>query len=515
MNRFCILTSLNMSMKYPKTSYFIKILSSLTLIFFLALGKLNAQELNIIEVDSSAYPSIKLSVVFKGNTKFESDQLFIKQNSKKIEFNVNKISGEENKEVGRAVFFLLEATGNTAGRGMVDIREGISGALDNLYPEDVLNIAWFSSFDKDSVDMRTLSKDFSKEHSKLRKLMYKINASPDSLERSDLYKSILEGLNYVSRTKNLPERKLFIVLSTSRNNSSSPITSSECIAKAKELNIPVFSVTYIENDSVYTSNSMTRLSARTGGKNVQAKNQIGIINAVTDFFNAPLPQALQDSQYEISFNVGMETNPTMAKIDINYKGNRQIVLVKDPAAGNIIPEDFKPYLWYSIGILGFVVVVMIMVNIFSRKKSHKEKGGETNEDSPHYNMDSSTEEKTTKSLDKETIMPAFREEIITKLDAASNDDLPILLLNIEGRTVTFPIQKSLVTLGRHETNDICLSEITVTGKHAIIKVHHNEISIEDLGSTNGTFVNGERIRKCILKPGDKITLGNIVLTLKE
>lgn len=158
---------------------------------------------------------------------------------------------------------------------------------------------------------------------------------------------------------------------------------------------------------------------------------------------------------------------------------------------------------------------MIMVNIFSRKKSHKEKGGETNEDSPHYNMDSSTEEKTTKSLDKETIMPAFREEIITKLDAASNDDLPILLLNIEGRTVTFPIQKSLVTLGRHETNDICLSEITVTGKHAIIKVHHNEISIEDLGSTNGTFVNGERIRKCILKPGDKITLGNIVLTLKE
>jgi hypothetical protein len=508
MNRFRIPNRLNNSMTKFINSLIIKCLSIIFLIgFFLSWNNLNAQELKIISVDSSSYPVIKVSFAFQGNTRFEEEQLNIRQDSRKIIYNIQESTPDKDKNEGRAVFFLMEASGNTTGKAMVDLREGVSGSLDNLNPEDILNIGWFGSFDKDSVDMSLLSDKFTDRHSYIRQQLFRINASEDSLLRSDLYKNILEALNYIGIQKQIPEQKLFIVLSTSKNNSSFPTSSSDCISRAKQLNIPVFSVTYLENDSVITSNAMTRLSARTGGKNVQAKTQIGIINAITDFFNIPLPQSIKESRYDIMFTVGMDTNPSKAKIDINYRGNRQILIVHDPAAGQIIPEDFKPYLWYSIGILGLVVVLMLFINIFSRKKTRKNDQEITSEQTNEAN-NPAIEAKPTEVISSKVETSEIKVE---KSDKA----LPVILLSKDGRTLTYPIAKELITLGRHESNDICLPEITVTGKHAVIKSKDNEITIEDLGSTNGTFVNGERIRNRSLKPGDKITLGKVELMLKE
>lgn len=508
MNRFRIPNRLNISMTKFINSLIIKCLSMFFLIgIYLSFSNLKAQELKIVSVDSSSYPVIKLSFVFQGNTRFEEEQLNIRQDSRKIIYNIQESSPEAKGNEGRAVFFLLEASGNTAGKAMVDLREGVSGALDNLNPEDYLNIGWFGSYDRDSVDMSLLSDKFTDRHGFIRQQLFKINAGEDSLLRADLYKNILEALNYIGIQKQVPEQKLFIVLSTSKNNSSFPTSSSECISRAKQLNIPVFSVTYVENDSIVTSNAMTRLSARTGGKNVQAKTQIGIINAITDFFNIPLPQAVKEKKYDIMFTVGVDSNPSKAKIDINYRGNRQILIVHDPAAGQIIPEDFKPYLWYSIGILGLVVVLMLFINIFSRKKTRK--------NDPEASTLSNIETANAVSEATQEVVKSPKIEVaeqkIEKIDKA----LPVILLNKEGRTLTFPLAKELTTLGRHESNDICLPEITVTGKHAVIKLKDNEIIIEDLGSTNGTFVNGERIRNRSLKPGDKIILGKVELMLKE
>jgi pSer/pThr/pTyr-binding forkhead associated (FHA) protein len=92
---------------------------------------------------------------------------------------------------------------------------------------------------------------------------------------------------------------------------------------------------------------------------------------------------------------------------------------------------------------------------------------------------------------------------------------PILLVSLNGRTSSYPITKPETLLGRSESNDIPLAEQTVTGKHAVIRLENKTLTIEDLGSTNGTFVNGERIRSQVIKHGDRIKLGQVELTLKE
>lgn len=63
------------------------------------------------------------------------------------------------------------------------------------------------------------------------------------------------------------------------------------------------------------------------------------------------------------------------------------------------------------------------------------------------------------------------------------------------------------TLGRIATNNIRLLDEMVSGHHAKIIRFQNNYFIEDIASTNGSFVNGKRVRKCVLKDGDKISFG--------
>lgn len=78
----------------------------------------------------------------------------------------------------------------------------------------------------------------------------------------------------------------------------------------------------------------------------------------------------------------------------------------------------------------------------------------------------------------------------------------------------FPLKgdKQLI-IGRSSELDIVLVEDMVSRKHAKITLSAGKITIEDLGSTNGTFVNGEKVKTSRLKEGDRILVGTSILKL--
>jgi pSer/pThr/pTyr-binding forkhead associated (FHA) protein len=78
----------------------------------------------------------------------------------------------------------------------------------------------------------------------------------------------------------------------------------------------------------------------------------------------------------------------------------------------------------------------------------------------------------------------------------------------------FPLKgdKQLI-IGRSSELDIVLVEDMVSRKHAKITLTGSKITIEDLGSTNGTFVNGEKVKSSRLKEGDRILVGTSILKL--
>src|SRR5262245_49335645 len=68
-----------------------------------------------------------------------------------------------------------------------------------------------------------------------------------------------------------------------------------------------------------------------------------------------------------------------------------------------------------------------------------------------------------------------------------------------------------IVVGRSSDLDMVLVEDMVSRRHARIACNDQQIVIEDLGSTNGTFVNGEKIKRATLKEGDRVLIGTSIL----
>ena len=78
----------------------------------------------------------------------------------------------------------------------------------------------------------------------------------------------------------------------------------------------------------------------------------------------------------------------------------------------------------------------------------------------------------------------------------------------------FPLRPNReIIIGRSSDLDMVLVEDMVSRKHAKISTDEHTVSIQDLGSTNGTFVNGEKIRAIRLKEGDRILVGTSIIKL--
>lgn len=71
----------------------------------------------------------------------------------------------------------------------------------------------------------------------------------------------------------------------------------------------------------------------------------------------------------------------------------------------------------------------------------------------------------------------------------------------------YELTNERTTIGRKPENDIPIDNLAVSGKHALIITILDDSFLEDLGSTNGTYVNGKLIKKHALKDGDVIAIG--------
>src|SRR5205814_5656056 len=80
----------------------------------------------------------------------------------------------------------------------------------------------------------------------------------------------------------------------------------------------------------------------------------------------------------------------------------------------------------------------------------------------------------------------------------------------------FPLRMDReIIIGRSSDLDMVLVEDMVSRKHAKIATTSGQVIIQDLGSTNGTFVNGEKIKKVLLKEGDRILIGTSIIKMVQ
>ncbi len=92
--------------------------------------------------------------------------------------------------------------------------------------------------------------------------------------------------------------------------------------------------------------------------------------------------------------------------------------------------------------------------------------------------------------------------------SAEGAAMPKLVLSLDGvvlREVT--LMKDRTTIGRRSHNDVVIDNLAVSGEHAVMIANGHDTYLEDLGSTNGTTVNGQPIKKHLLQSGDTVEIG--------
>lgn len=89
----------------------------------------------------------------------------------------------------------------------------------------------------------------------------------------------------------------------------------------------------------------------------------------------------------------------------------------------------------------------------------------------------------------------------------------LTLIDAQSKSTSWLLSEGVHRIGRIKGMEILLDDITVSRKHGIITVGEEGVTIEDEGSTNGIFVNGELISSYSLSAGDKLQIGKFVLLL--
>ncbi|BAL25963.1 FHA domain-containing protein [Azoarcus sp. KH32C] len=86
--------------------------------------------------------------------------------------------------------------------------------------------------------------------------------------------------------------------------------------------------------------------------------------------------------------------------------------------------------------------------------------------------------------------------------------MPKLILSMDGLVLKeIPLDRERISIGRKASNDIQIDNLAISGQHAVITTILDDAFLEDQNSTNGTYVNGQPVKKCVLHNNDVIELG--------
>ena len=90
----------------------------------------------------------------------------------------------------------------------------------------------------------------------------------------------------------------------------------------------------------------------------------------------------------------------------------------------------------------------------------------------------------------------------------------LVMFRGEGERRSFSLPRDVTVMGRREDCDLRIPLGEVSRKHARLIVDGETLKVEDLGSSNGTFVNGQRVQESQINPGDVIQIGPVLFVVQ-
>ena len=86
----------------------------------------------------------------------------------------------------------------------------------------------------------------------------------------------------------------------------------------------------------------------------------------------------------------------------------------------------------------------------------------------------------------------------------------LVLFKKDGSTKIFILPSTVTSIGRRRDCDLCIPLMPVSRKHCEFNMDQDRLTVRDLGSKNGTYVNGSRISEATVKAGDQVKIGTLL-----
>src|ERR1700722_12451690 len=90
----------------------------------------------------------------------------------------------------------------------------------------------------------------------------------------------------------------------------------------------------------------------------------------------------------------------------------------------------------------------------------------------------------------------------------------LVMFRSDGERRSFSVTRDMTVVGRREDCDLRIPLGEVSRKHARLVRDGDTLRLEDLGSSNGTYLNGQRVQEAVLSPGDSVQIGPVVFVLQ-
>lgn len=419
----------------------------------------NANEINIKEIDNRLWPQIKIIADFSENKiDINNINLNIKNEGKIIQNKIQKINKIDKTN---NIIIAIDTSKSINHEYLNAIKEGMNNYIKNILDNEQISIISFNDY------IEVLS-GFTSNKEELNNTLKTLKQGGNKTELHAAIKTSCDLL------KNIPGTKSLVLISDGIDEGKA-VTEIEVLKRLKESNVTVFAIGLpaISKSTVNGSEQLQKLTLQSSGIYEEVETPLELVSVI---FNILQSQSrFFPKQYEIFFEIPDLYN-TLDHISYFLESNngKQISFTINRPKSNIEQESNQNLLnsFFNNKFIYITITILIILFILMNMKKNKTKKDNTN--------DNYVNNKSPYSLE----IPEFNS--------------------------SFQLNYGQSTLGAEKNNTIVIDEPTVSRKHALFIASNSTCQIEDLNSTNGIYVNDQKIdRSVILKPGDKLYFGRV------
>ena len=344
----------------------------------------------------------------------------------------------------------------------------------------------------------------------------------------DIYGALVESIRIMDELETKNSKSIVILA----DDWSVPELNMDIIGQARKANIPIYGITYFQN--IKRDYGVKDICENSYGKYaIDRNNSVSVMsNNLVDFMNNQIQRA-SGWVYGISFDSPHEKDGKNHVVRVQYKSDKQITGFQYTVPKLTFSDWVKENTLLFIGLIAIFLLILILIIVWLRKRKNQRLEAERLQDEELERVRSQQEEADSKVAEQQKELQKMKAAENAKIQAeeaekrkkekeeqdalklqemSSRGNLPWFTFEFDGSSGSIEMNSPEFSFGRGKEVNYTINHKTVSRNHFIVSYENGSYTIQDLGSSNGTLVNGNKVTQAKLNHGDVIGAGEILLT---